>query len=257
MSRRLPGSGLVERVRARRRAGLPALGGRARLERLAPVDRYFGYPRGRPIDRFYIEGFLARHGAQPGYLTGDIRGRVLEIGGSEYARAFSAEGGIEKLDVLHADDSNPEATIVADLQSGEGVPDTAFDCVICTQTLHLLFDIGAAVATLHRALRPGGVALVTAPGLTPSCGREAAGWGDYWRLTPGSARKLFEREFPAEGVAVETYGNLRTATAFLHGLATEDLTEAELAVHDPDFPVTIAVRAVKGRSDTGAGAGGS
>jgi SAM-dependent methyltransferase len=247
MRAHLPGSGFLERMRARRRAGLPAvsLGGASRPGRLAPVAREFGYPRGRPVDRFYIEGFLARHGAAPGYMAGDIRGRVLEVGGSEYARAFSAEGAIEQLDVLHADDSNPEATIVADLQGCEGVPESAFDCIICTQTLHLLFDIAGAVATLHRALRPGGVVLVTAPGLTPSCTREAVRWGDYWRLTPGSARKLFEKEFPPEAIAVETYGNLRTATAFLHGHATEDLTDAELGVHDPDFPVTIAVRATK------------
>ena len=46
--------------------------------------------------------------------------------------------------------------------------------MICTQTLQLVFDVGAAVQTLHRILKPGGVALVTIPGITQMSGDE---WG--------------------------------------------------------------------------------
>jgi hypothetical protein len=35
------------------------------------------------------------------------------------------------------------------------------------------------------------------------------------------------------------------AIAFLHGLAVEDLTPAELDPHDPNYEVVIWVRAVK------------
>jgi hypothetical protein len=35
------------------------------------------------------------------------------------------------------------------------------------------------------------------------------------------------------------------AVAFLEGLAAEELTAAELAVHDPDYPLVVVGRAVK------------
>ena len=43
------------------------------LRRLTPFNRRWGYVRGLPVDRYYIENFLAGH-AQ------DIHGHVLEIG---------------------------------------------------------------------------------------------------------------------------------------------------------------------------------
>ena len=45
------------------------------LEGTEPVSRLFGYDRGTPVDRYYMEKFLGGHSA-------DIRGRVLEIGES-------------------------------------------------------------------------------------------------------------------------------------------------------------------------------
>lgn len=212
--------------------------------RLTPLSRRFGFDRGTPVDRWYIEDFLSRHAARQQYALGDIRGRILEVGGSEYSRKFGdpAEG---HLDVLHVDVSNAEATIVGDLESGSGVPEGVFDCIICTQTLHVLYDIRSAVEHLHAALRPGGVVLATFPGITPRCTPDADLWGDYWRLTSLSARRLFEERFPAQHVRVEAYGNLRTAVAFLRGMTAEELSRAELDLRDRDYEVLIAVRAAK------------
>ena len=47
------------------------------LRRVTPIDSGFGLGRGKPVDRHYIEDFLARH-------RGDIRGRVLEVGEDAY-----------------------------------------------------------------------------------------------------------------------------------------------------------------------------
>ena len=54
------------------------------LRRLAPFSRVFGYDRGTPVNRYYIEGFLARN-------SDDIRGRVLEVGDDTYARRYGGE----------------------------------------------------------------------------------------------------------------------------------------------------------------------
>jgi hypothetical protein len=76
---------------------------------------------------------------------------------------------------------------------------------------------------------------------------EAERWGDYWRFTSQSARRLFAEIFPPDEVQVEAHGNVLAAVAFLHGVAAEELSRRELEAHDPDFEVTVAVRAAKAR----------
>ena len=41
------------------------------------------------------------------------------------------------------------------------------------------------------------------------------------------------------------YGNILTNTAFLHGLAAEELTDEEFAATDPYFPAITGIRARK------------
>ena len=41
------------------------------------------------------------------------------------------------------------------------------------------------------------------------------------------------------------HGNVRSAAAFLYGLAAEDLDPDALAAADPDFHLLIAIRAVR------------
>jgi SAM-dependent methyltransferase len=209
---------------------------------LAPVSRSSGFDRGLPIDRHYIEDFLRRHGSWPGYSAGDIRGAVMEIGDDAYTRRFGGDH-VAKADVLHVSTDNPAATIVGDLVSGNGVPQEAFDCVICTQTLNVVYDARAAVRTLERALKPGGVLLLTVAGLCPAARPDRDLWGDYWRFTSLSTRRLLEEEFPASNVHVEAYGNLASAIAFMRGLAAQDLPIDQLAPADPDYEILIAARA--------------
>jgi ubiquinone/menaquinone biosynthesis C-methylase UbiE len=64
------------------------------------------------------------------------------------------------------DASNPQATFVGDLSHAPQLPDAAFDCVVLTQTLHLIYDFKGAIATCYRILKPGGALLLTVPGIT-------------------------------------------------------------------------------------------
>lgn len=207
------------------------------LRCLTPISGDWGYSRGLPIDRYYIEGFLLNH-------AGDIGGRVLEMKDSTYTLRYGAER-VTKSDILHKTEGNPEATIVADLTCAEGLRDDIFDCIICTQTLQLIYDVRAAVMTLHRILKPGAVLLVTVPGITKISRYDMDHWGDYWRFTSLSARLLFEEVFASENVSVEAYGNPLSATAFLQGIASGELKQIELDYNDPDYEVLIAVRAAK------------
>jgi SAM-dependent methyltransferase len=207
------------------------------LRRLQPISRVFGFDRGLCIDRYYIENFLAQHAE-------DIQGHVLEIGDDTYTRRFGGEG-VVRSDVLHVWDDNPKATIVADLTCANHIPSDTFDCIIFTQTLQFIYEMRAALWHLCRILKPNGVLLATFPGISQISRYDMDRWGDFWRFTTLSARRLFEEVFPPENVTVKAYGNVLAAVAFLHGLAAEELKREELDYHDPDYELIITVRAVK------------
>jgi len=206
------------------------------LRRTTPISRHFGYDRGKPVDRHYIDAFLRRHAM-------DIRGRVLEVGDSAYTREFGGDR-VSASDVLHVDPDATGATVISDLQKGDNLPSDAFDCVILTQTLHLLFDMPAAVATLHRILKPGGVLLVTVPGVSSV---DSGEWGGtwMWSLTAASLGRLLVQSFAENDITVTAYGNVLTAVAFLHGLAEDELRPQDYDVTDPHYPVIVAGRAKK------------
>ena len=208
------------------------------LRRVEPLTRSFGFERGQPVDRYYIERFLERHAA-------DVRGRVLEIGEDIYTRRFGRDR-VHVADVLDLKADNPRATFVADLTRAEQVPSEAFDCVIFTQTLQFIYDAPAAIRTLHRILKPGGVLLGTFPAVSQICRYDMERWGDYWRFTTASIRRLLGDAFGPERVTVGSYGNVLAAASFLYGLAAEDLRPRELDAHDPDYELLIVGRAVRG-----------
>ena len=205
------------------------------LRRLRPISPVFGLDRGQSIDRYYIEAFLARHST-------DIRGRVLEVANNSYTTRFGGEN-VTRSDVLHVQE-NPRATIVANLESDD-MPAGIFDCIILTQTLPFIYDTRAAVRNLHRMLKPRAVLLATFPGISQISRFDMQRWGDYWRFTSLSARRLFEENFPAADVTIETHGNVLAACSFLQGITAEELRKEELDYHDPDYELLITLRAFK------------
>jgi SAM-dependent methyltransferase len=211
------------------------------LRRLAPLGAVFGLKRGHTLDlcldRYYITQFLERYAS-------DIHGRVLEIGASTYTHRFGGTR-VQHSDVLHAAAGNPDATLVADLTCAEQIPTHAFHCIILTQTLQYIYDLPAALRTLYRILKPGGVLLATCPGISQMSRHDAEQWGEYWRFTTFSVRRLFTDVFPEAAVSVQGHGNVLVALAFLHGLLITELRRDELEYHDPDYEVLITARAQK------------
>ena len=217
----------------RRRRRPPRLGD---LQRVTPIDSNWGFERGTPIDRVYVEQFVAANAA-------DIRGRVLEIAAPDYTTRFGR--GVERVDILMATAGNPQATIVGDLTDAPQIPSDAFDCAIVTQTLQFVYDIRAALATLHRIVAPGGVLLATVPGITKISPPEDEEYGEWWHFTARSAQRLAEEAFGAGNVEARSYGNVLSAAGFLYGLAASDLKAEELAAHDRLYEVIVGLRAVK------------
>lgn len=206
------------------------------FERATPFSFDFGFERGGPIDRYFVETFLDLN-------KKNIFGRVLEIGDNEYTLRYGAEA-VKQSDIFHIDEKNKKATIIGDLSDAPHVPSNTFDCIVLTQTLHVIYDFKAALQTCHRILKPGGCLLLTVPGISHIDHGE---WKDYWlwSFTDKSIRRLMNEFFKPERVEIKTYGNVFVASAFLYGMGLPEIKKKYLEKHDPSYQVVISVKAFK------------
>ena len=123
------------------------------------------------------------------------------------------------------------------------IPSAAFDCIICTQVLHLIFEVDKAVSELFRILKRGGVLLASVPHIS-MCD---PGWHEIWRFTEEGLGAVVGRACGNEGITVRAYGNSSTAAGELRGLVTEEFSRATLEYHDPRFAVSVCVPAQEAR----------
>ena len=131
-------------------------------------------------------------------------------------RGFNITGVDGSADMLHqARKANPGIVFHQSDVDRLSLPDVQFDFALCIEVLRYLPDIAPCLREMHRTIKPGGVALVTAaPPLQANCywpvNRIATALGTK-SLTPlkqyfHSAGKL-EREFQAAGFDhVEVHG---------------------------------------------------
>jgi SAM-dependent methyltransferase len=201
-----------------------------------PVSMDFGFDRGLPIDRYYVEAFLERHAV-------DIGGCVLEVGDDQYSRRFGG-GRVTQQHVLDINPANVRATIVGDLTKPGVLPTNTYDCIILVQTLQLLFDLQPAIINLRTALRPGGTLLITVPGISQI---DRGGARDIWcwSFTRTSIVRLISTQFSPDEMEVEANGNVFAAVSFLHGLALAEVDLPKLDVFDEAYPVVLTLRARK------------
>lgn len=204
-----------------------------------PVSRRFGNEHGKPIDRFYIDRFIEEN-------KNAIRGTAMEIAEDRYLRKY--EDNIDKKLIMHVNGWG-DGVIRANLASGEGITSNMADCLICTQTIQFIYDITSTVKNIHKLLKPGGCALVTAHGLAPISLYDYRNWGEYWRFTDKALFELFSAVFGDENIGICSYGNVKVASAFLYGLTVEDLNPADFEYNDDQMQMVITVKAVKGSGD--------
>ncbi len=206
------------------------------LARTTPFSEQFGYDRGGPVDRYYIENFLQEKAPI-------IRGRVLEIGDNEYTLHFGASA-VTQSDILHVDEKNEKATFTGDLSNAPQLPSDSFDCIILTQTLHLIYNYKEAIKTCYRILKPGGTLLLTVPGISHI---DKGEWKEIWlwSFTDNSIKIILSEVFNREKITVNTFGNVLVATAFLYGLGQPEITKEQMDATDPHYQVIITASAVK------------
>ena len=189
--------------------------------------------RGETVHRTYLEQFLQQY-------SPDIKGHCLEFQEDSYTSYFGGSQ-VTKLDIIHKETDNPNATIIADLTQPNDIPSNTFDCIICTYTLHIIADLDYMIRELHRILKPGGVLLVSVPDITVNY------YQDYelWRFTAKGLHLVLAKSFGDENVTVKTYGNSVTAAGELRGLSTPDFTKAQLNYHDPRYALAVCARSIK------------
>lgn len=197
-----------------------------------PISRKFGMERGKPIDRYYIEEFLE---ANKQYICGD----VMEIADNSYTLEFGGVNVNNSL-ILHVEGGDSPNIIKGNLETGEGISANMVDCIIFTQTIQFIYNIDKVAKNIIKLLRPNGCALITAASITQISRYDMDRWGDYWRFTELSMKKLFENIMHQGKVEVVKYGNVKTAVSFLYGLSCEDLREETLNYKDDDYPLVIA-----------------
>jgi SAM-dependent methyltransferase len=200
---------------------------------MTPLSTKFGFDRGTPIDRYWIETFLKDRKTL-------IKGRVLEITDSTYTKRFG-ENRVTGADVLDINMKNKQATIYGDLRNlRKVVRDNTYDTIILTHVLGMIDNIDGALGEVYRILKPGGTLLVTSSCMGPIYDANT----NFWRFTPAGARYLFAKQF-GKKVTVSSYGNVFSGQAFWTGMAQEELTHKELNYNDPRYPCIVAVVAKK------------
>jgi SAM-dependent methyltransferase len=201
------------------------------LRRVEPFSTNFGFERGTPVDRFYLHRFLDANRSA-------VTGRVLEVQLPSYTRTYG-----HSVAVSHTVDVDPVfgATYTCDLADAREIPDDSYDCMLAPQTLQHVGDLQGVLRTMRRVVKPGGCLLASASGLLPLI----PDGEDNWHLSPSGWRRILAREWAGSEISVDGHGNCLAAIAAMHGLALEELTEDELKVNDPRYPVLITIRCRK------------
>jgi hypothetical protein len=202
------------------------------LRRTEPFSDAYGFDRGTPIDRFYLERFLAAERSV-------IRGAVLEIQVNSYTKQFGHD--LTRTDTLDIS-GQFSPTYHCDLADADSiVPPGTYDCFLLPNTLTHIERLDEALVQALRIVKPGGVILASAANLV----RFTSGDDDFWRLTAAGWRRVLTRAWPGCAIEVRAHGNCLAAVAGLYGLALEELTRGELEVEDERFPVMTTIKCVK------------
>ena len=200
---------------------------------LLPISDKFGFDRGTPIDRYYIESFMEEH-------KNKVVGRCLEIHDDAYTKRFG-EQKVTKADVADIDTDNKLANIYVDLATADTIPDNTYDTLIITHTIGLIPEHEKAVKHLYRILKPGGTLLLTVSAMGPFI----TNGNGFWRYTIKSVPYLLEKCFKKENISVKSYGNVLSGQAAWVAMAAEEFTKEELDTVDERYPLVIAAIATK------------
>ena len=142
---------------------------------------------GRPIANLLLGSRRAHTRKLARFAEGVRESRVLELGSGKAPR-YSARALFHPSNEFITSDVNPEyGHTVIDVKQMEF--EEEFHVVLCLNVLEHVFDFQEAIARIHRALRPRGVAIIAVPAFYPLHDEPS----DFWRFTEHALRRMLER----------------------------------------------------------------
>lgn len=202
-----------------------------------PINNRFGRDLGKPVDRIYIERFLEENAES-------ILGTVMEIESDDYIKKYGGKKVNKKI-ILHVKGWGGPNVIKGNFETGEGLENDMVDCLICTQTLQYIYNLSEVARNIYKIIKPGGVALITVPGIKSLSTYHDSMWGEYWSFTKKSLFRMFADVFGENNVEVNSYGNVKTTMAYLYGLSAEMLPEQDFEYNDTNVPFIITAKVKK------------
>lgn len=203
--------------------------------------------RGRETDtsvvRYYWARFLEKNRSH-------VRGHALEIGTTKTIRHYGGQT-LTQVDAIDVTAHGPEITVVADLSRADHIPSDTYDCFLNQFTMHIIYDLEAALYHSIRILKPGGVLLANFPCLSYYFPRGLnMGTGTVMQLyrwfTPIQVEDFLRHAGLTElDYKIEIFGNLFSRGAYQMNIPAEELTHRELESVDLWYPLLVCVRVVK------------
>ena len=184
---------------------------------------------------------------------------VLDVGGRVQPYRPLLEGRLRRYVALDLR-RTPLVNVVGRAEQ-ISMADAQFDLVICTQVLEYVPDPSAAIAEIHRVLKPGGCLMLSVPAVFPRDSER-----DSWRFLPQSLRVLLRSfsllEIAPEGASIAGFcrtvcvcGVRFARPVFLSGLfqftlvpmlnLTACCLESLFSITDDEFTANYSVLAQK------------
>ncbi|MBP3802725.1 MAG: hypothetical protein J6I76_02330 [Oribacterium sp.] len=193
-----------------------------------PVSRLYGYERGTPVDRLYIERFLKKQSSRIKKAE-----YILEVGEDTYSKKYFPNSKHDILDYSKGMDLTKEETLTQNM----------YDVFVCTQVFHQIYDVKSAIKGAYYLLKHGGIMLATVCGNISKLARNEE-YEHYWGFTRLSIGLLIKEVF-GDDVEIESYGNIAIANAFIQGIPVEEIKLNLFDIKDEDFTICISIAATK------------
>lgn len=209
--------------------------------RAEPFSEQFGFSRGTPIDRYYLDRFVDR-------IRSRVSGDTIEVGvrtARDSACMFPGVTSYRTIDI----EPRRSPDVIGDVQDGSLLPPSSLDSIILFNVLEHCVEPATVIANAFVWLRAGGRLFLMVPNAQRVHGRP----NDYWRMNGAALRHLCRRFAHVE---VHAYGNFTTTIAALAGIAAEELSRDDIDQVHPDYPVATCVVATKAAHHSGEEAAG-
>lgn len=208
-----------------------------------PLTRNFGFYRGTPIDRYFINKWIYDFLDE---IDSGNKLKGIEIGGFDYlkynSKKYLANELVPKRELKKSKDSlciNLNEPINKDFKLKE-----KYDFVICTQVLHVLENDINGLRIIYKLLKKGGLIIGSTAGtINPISIYDYKRWGCYRGYSDQGLKSILEKTgFECQ---IETFGNFALAYEILNGAVVEDIDQSLFKENDEIFQILHLFKAYK------------